>query len=102
MPRARLPQMAKESPANAAPLATRQDVSVTNEIDIANRLNTHHAYKAAVFFIAPEHHAGLDLAVELVRRHVGFVPPIGWDHATIGLGSRVDDREDGRAIVITA
>jgi hypothetical protein len=74
--------MPKQSAANAAPLAARQDISVTNEIDVAHRLEAHHACQPAVLLITPEHDTGGDLAIELVPRHVGLVPPIGrvvWD-----------------------
>src|SRR6202030_1596040 len=69
-PRAQLPKMPKESPANATPLAARQDVSVTNEIDVTNRLDAHHTCEAAVFLIAPEHDTSGDLAIELLPRHL--------------------------------
>ena len=94
--------MPEQSAADAAPLAARQDVSVTNEIDVAHRLEAHHACQLAVLLIAPERDTGGDLASELVPRHVGLVPPIGRDHTTIGLSGGVDDREDGRAIVVMA
>jgi len=60
-PRAQLPQMPKESPTNAAPLAARQDVSVTNKLDVTDRLDAHHARKAAVFLITLEHDTSGDL-----------------------------------------
>src|SRR5215472_5891599 len=94
--------MFQQSAAYAAPLAARQDVSVTDKIDVADRLETHHACQPAVLFVAPKHDAGGDLAIELVLRHVGLVPSIGRDHATIGFGGTVDDREDGFPIVVTA
>ena len=92
--------MPKESPANATPLAARQDVSVTNEIDVTNRLDAHHTCKAAVFLLAPEYDASGDLAIELLPRHVGLVPAIGRDHTTISFGRGVDDRKDGCPIVV--
>jgi len=67
-----------------------------------NRLETHHACQLAVRFITPEHDASGDLAIELVLRHVGLMPPIGRDHATISLGGSVDDRHDGFPIVVAA
>ena len=67
-----------------------------------NRLETHHACQLAVRFITPEHDASGDLAIELVLRHVGLMPPIGRDHATISLGGSVDDRDDGFPIIVTA
>src|SRR5215472_15888147 len=94
--------MFQQSAAYAAPLVARQDVSVTDKIDVADRLETHHTCQPAVLFIAPEHDAGGDLAIELVLRHVGLVPAIGRDHATISLGGSVDDREDGLPMVVTA
>jgi hypothetical protein len=102
LPCAELPQMLQQSAANAAPLAAGQDISVTNEIDIVYRLETHHACQPAVLLIAPEHYAGGDLAVEFVPRHVGLMPPIGRDHATISLGGSVDDCQDRLPTVVTA
>jgi hypothetical protein len=75
---------------------------MTNEIDVVHRLEAHHAGQPAVLLIAPEHDAGGDLAIELVARHVGLVPSIGLDHATIGLSGGVDDRKDRCTIVVTA
>src|SRR5262249_13863224 len=90
-PPAQLPQMLEQSTAHTAPLAAWQDVSMTNEIDIAHRLDAHHPGQPPVLLIAPEGDTGSDLAIKLVPRHVGLVPPIGRDHTTIGLGSGVDD-----------
>src|ERR1700722_3466112 len=60
---AQLAQMPEQPVANAAPLATRQDVSVPNEIDVTHRLHTHHAHEYAIVFIAPDGDACRDLAV---------------------------------------
>ena len=38
--------------------------TLTNEIDVAHRLDAHHARQPAAFLIAPEHGAGGDLAVQ--------------------------------------
>src|SRR6202022_4657096 len=51
--------------------------------------------------MAPERDSGGDLAIELVQRHIGLVPLVGRDHTAIGLSGSIDDREDGRALVIT-
>src|SRR5216684_6219337 len=51
--RARAPQMPNQRAANATPLAARQDVSVTNEIDVAHRLEPNHAYERAILLTAP-------------------------------------------------
>jgi hypothetical protein len=74
---------------------------VTNEIDVAHRLVAHHADQRPVLLIAPEHDSGGDLGIELVLRHVGFVPPVGRDYSAISLSGSVDDCEDGGALVIT-
>src|SRR5262249_47866282 len=101
-PRAQLPNMLEQRAADAAALAARQDVSVTDEIDIAYRLKSHHAGEPAALLVAPEHDASRDFAVELVPRHGGFMPSIGRDDAAIGFGGGVDDREDCGAIIVMA
>src|SRR5919109_609999 len=65
-------------------------------------LDAHYAKQLAVALVPPEHNSGGDLAVELVRRHVGLVPAIGRDHAAIGLGGGVDDCEDRLTLIISA
>src|SRR5262249_16928843 len=94
--------MTNQRTTNAALLAARQDVSMTNEVDVAHRLEAHHAHQHAVLFMAPELNSGSNLTIELVRRHVGLVPLVIRDHAPISLSRGVNDRQDGRAIVIAA
>ena len=89
---------AEQCAANAALLIAGQYVSVTNEIDVAHRLKSHHADEPALLLIAPERYAGGDLLIELRRWHVGNVPSIGGDHPAIGFGSSIDDREDRRTL----
>src|SRR5258708_28212619 len=91
--------MMEQRGADAAPLAAGQDVGVTDQIDVAHRLDTHHTDQFALSLIAPEFDSGGDFAVELPQGHIGFVPPIGRDDATIGLGGSVDDGENGPVFV---
>jgi hypothetical protein len=74
---------------------------VADKIDVAHWLEAHHADQCAVLLVTPEYHAGAKFRVELSRRHVGLVPSIGRDHATIDLGRGIDDREDRCAFVVT-
>src|SRR5258708_5108118 len=92
--------MMKKRGADAAPLAAGQDVGVTDQIDVAHRLDAHHTDQFALSLIAPEFDSSGDLAVELLQGHIGFVPAIGRDYAAIGLGGGVDDGEDGPAFVV--
>src|SRR6267154_5144455 len=84
------------------PLTARQDVSVSDEIDVPHRLDAHHAYEHAIRRMAPERNSGGYLAVEFVQRHVGYMPAIGRDHAAIGFGCSIDNRQHGVAIVVAA
>src|SRR5215471_17539657 len=94
--------MADQRTTNATLLAARPDISVTNEIDVEHRLEAHDANQHAVLLKSLELNSGGNLSVELVRRHVGLVPTIRRDHASISLSGSVDDCQDGRAIVIAA
>ena len=84
------------------PLIARKNVSVSDEIDVPHRLNAHHAYEHAICRMAPERNSSRYLAIELVRRHVGYMPAIGRDHAPIGFSCIIDNRQHGVAIVIAA
>src|SRR5260370_2729334 len=87
--------MMKQRGADAAPLAAGQDVGVTDQIDVAHRLDAHHTDQFALSLIAPEFDSSGDLAVELLQGHVGFVPAIARDYAPTGPGGGVDDGADG-------
>src|SRR5258708_19546049 len=87
--------MMKQGGTDAAPLAAGQDVGVTDQIDVAHRLDAHHADQFALSLIAPEFDSGGDLAVELLQGHIGLVPTIGRDYAAIGLSGGVDDGPAG-------
>src|SRR5258708_32622576 len=91
--------MMEQRGADAAPLAAGQDVGVTDQIDVAHRLDTHHTDQFALSLIAPEFDSGGDFAVELPQGHIGFVPPIGRDDTTIGLCVSDDYGEKGPEIV---
>jgi hypothetical protein len=79
-----------------------QHIGVTDQIDIADGLDAHHADQSAAGRRAPERDASGDLAVELGRVHVRVVPAVGGDHAAIGLGGRIHDRQDVAALVAAA
>ena len=92
--------MLEQRAADAAPLAARRDVGMADQIHVVNRLDADDADQLAVVLIAPELDTGGDLSSELLGGHVRLVPAIGWDHAPIGLGRGVDDREDRVPLVV--
>ncbi len=94
--------MLEQRAANATLLVAGQYVGVTNKIDVAHRLESHHANQRTVLLVAPERYAGGDLLIELRRRHIGVVPSIGRNHPAISLGSSIDDRKDLRTLVSAA
>jgi hypothetical protein len=75
---------------------------VADQLEVPDVLDAHDPGQLAVDLVAPEHDPGGDLGIELVRGHVRLVPAIGRDHAVIGLGGGVDDREDRLAFVVPA
>ena len=95
-------QVREQRTADAGPWLAGQDVRVADQVDVADGLDPHHAEQLAVRLVAPERDSGGDLAVELLGGHVRLVPAILRDHAAVGLGGRVDDREDRAALVVTA
>jgi hypothetical protein len=92
----------QQLPADAAALGGGGDVRVADEVDVADGLDPHDAEQLAAGLGAPEGDPGGDLVLELALRHVGLVPAVGGDHAAVGLGRRVDDAEDGGALVVAA
>jgi hypothetical protein len=92
----------QQRPPDAVALRFRRDIRVADQLDVAHPLDAHDAGQHAVALVTPEHHAGGDLRVELVRRHVRLAPAIRRDHVPVGLGRRVDDAEDRRALVVMA
>src|SRR4051812_11364585 len=88
--------------ADAAALALGDHVGVADEVDVAHALDAHDPDERAVFLVAVEDDARGDLGVELVRGHVRVMPAVGGDDPAVGLGRRVDDREDGGAVVVVA
>src|ERR1700676_4598898 len=84
------------------PLAEGQNIGVTNQIDVAHPLDTHHADQRALLLIAPEHDLGCNLAIELLRCHIGLVPPVGGNHSAISLCRCVYDFEDVGTLILTA
>ena len=87
---------------DAAPLVARRDVGVADQVDVVHGLDSHHADQLAVGLVPPELHAGFDLAVELLARHIRLVPAVARDHAAIGLGRGIHDPEDRLTLVLTA
>jgi len=84
---------AQEALANAARYAPGAITTV---------LLRYHAEQLAVRLATPERHARGDLLVELRGGHVRLPPAVGGDDAAVGLGRRVDDRQDRRALVVAA
>jgi len=64
---------------------------VPDQIDIAYRLNAHHAKKHPLFLEAPELDPSADLRIEFRPGHVRFVPAIGRYHPPVSLGGGIDD-----------
>ena len=87
---------------HAVPLATRQDVRVTDEVDIQLRLDSHHADQFPVDVDSPERDARGDIAEQLLVGHVGLMPSVGRNHAAIGFRGRVHDRQDRRDVFFIA
>src|SRR5262249_12505807 len=75
---------------------------VTNEIDVAHRLEAHHADELVVELISPQDNSGSNLAIELGGGHVGLMPPVRRDHTPIGQCRGVNDREHVLAIAVMA
>jgi hypothetical protein len=73
---------------------------MTDQHDVADRLDAHDADELAVRLDPREGDAGGDLAVELGAAHVRLVEAVGRDRAAVGLRGGVDDREDGVALVL--
>jgi hypothetical protein len=95
-------QVAQQLAADAAALVGGGDVRVADQGDVADGLDAHDAEQLAAGLSAPEGDPGGDLFLELAPCHVRLVPAVGGDHAAVGLGRRVDDGEDGGALVVAA
>src|SRR6478752_3751397 len=91
--------MLDERAAHTTPLLFSEHVSVSNEVDVAHVLDSHYADQLAVHFVAPELDAFRDLLIELVERHVRFVPAIGRNRLAICLSSLIYNREDPIALI---
>src|SRR5262245_9054425 len=100
LPFAQPPQMRKQRAPDAASLVFRQDVSVTDQIDLLHGLKSHDADKLALHFIAPEHDSAGDFFVELLPRHVGLVPAVSRNDAAVSFRGSVDDCENEIALVV--
>jgi hypothetical protein len=50
--------MLKQRGTDALPLLAGQNVGVADKIDVAHRLEAHHADQCAVLLVTPEYHAG--------------------------------------------
>src|SRR5262249_45593746 len=62
----RLPESLQKVPADPAPLVSWQHVGVTNEIDVAQRLQAHDPLQRSVLAITPECHATCNLPVQFI------------------------------------
>src|ERR1051326_2109272 len=65
-PRGLPSHMAKQRTADTALLILGQNVSVTNEIDVADRLKSHHAAQTAIGLIAGKLHAGGEFGLQFI------------------------------------
>jgi hypothetical protein len=63
--------------------STRQNIGVTNEIDVANGLDAHHAEERALTLVPPEGDARRDLAMQILRCHIRLVPTVSGNHAAV-------------------
>src|SRR5216683_6752803 len=72
---------------------------MADQIDVAHRLDAHHADQRVILFDTPEGDPGSDLGIELAGRHVRLMPAFGGNDATIGLRRSIDDRENGDTLV---
>jgi hypothetical protein len=95
-------QVPQQLAADAAALGGGGDVRVADEVDVADGLDAHDAEQLAAGLSTPEGDPGGDLVLKLAPRHVGLVPAVRGDHSAVGLGRRVDDGEDGGALVVAA
>ena len=58
---------------DAAPAVCGSDIGVADQRDILDVLQTHHAKQLSILLEAPEPDPLLDLAVQLLGRHIGVL-----------------------------
>src|SRR3970040_2419683 len=73
----------------------RAGVRVANEGYVRDVLQPHHRHALLVLDVRPEHPARRQLRFQLGGGHVGLVPAVGGDFASVGLGPVVDHGEEG-------
>lgn len=101
-PIAETQKMLEQCATNALPLCRRKNVCMANQAYVAGSLDAHDAQQSATPLVPPELNPGRHLTIKLLRGHVGLMPSIGRDHATISHGRGIDDREHSRALVFGA
>src|SRR5437773_3403284 len=94
--------MIDEGATHTTSLLPAQDIGVSNEVDVAHVLDSHHADQFSVDFVAPEPDAIGDLVIELLDGHVRLMPVVMWDRFTIRLSSLIHDRENPIALIAAA
>lgn len=80
----------------------RNRIGVPDEGYILHILDAHDADQFAIFLVAPEPNPTLDLMAKLVSGHVGIVPAVWRDDATVGFCCLVDDRVDRVDVIVVA
>src|SRR6516165_3700169 len=88
--------------ANASALMGQPHVCVADEGGMAHLLKSHDADYGVRLIPTPEVDPGGDLGSEIRSRHVGFMPTIGRDSASVGSCRLVDDRLDHGNISVGA
>ena len=92
-------KMRQQRAPDASTLITRRDVRMTNQLDVAHPLNTHHSDQPIIHLISPELHTGRYFVLELPRRHVRLVPAIIGYLSPISLRRRVHDLQDSGVVL---
>src|SRR5580698_7100282 len=94
--------MADECRAYAATLIAWSNVGMADEINIAYWLNTHHADYVALAVIGPKGDSRGNFRIQLQQTHIGVVPSIGWNDASVGFGRCIDNLRNYQAFVFAA
>ena len=88
--------------ADAAPAVCGPDISVADQRDVLDVLQTHHGKQPSILLQAPEPDPMLDLIRQLLGRHVGVLVAVMGDDPFVGVRRVVDHLEDRVKIVIGA
>jgi hypothetical protein len=95
-------EVVQQPATDAAPAMGGSDISVTDEHDVLDILQTHHPDQMAILLETPEPDPMFDLMPQLRARHVGGLEPVIGDDSLVGLRRVVDHLEDLIEILIGA